>query len=293
MQHALNQSSVRLSAALVAAALFHAGFILGVRFDPSPAELLTVRPLRITLVQAPNRVQPENPTREASADHTGGGEVTKQESHISAPADPKPVTDPISEPAEAPKTENVVKRSRREPETVALKPDPAPPSMELKQPKPKAEIQVQSKPKLNASDLMRQAREIAQVSASRDLSNSAERDRVGRGPSTQFSVREAYIEAWVQKVQAWGTRNFPEDARKKGLTGSLTLRVTLRRDGEIAEILLLRSSGHPILDQAARRIVELAAPYAPFPESLQAEEGEYLTIRRTWQFLQGNRLQSQ
>ncbi|MDQ2696907.1 MAG: energy transducer TonB, partial [Pseudomonadota bacterium] len=58
-------------------------------------------------------------------------------------------------------------------------------------------------------------------------------------------------------------------------------------DGSIHSITLVRSSGHPVLDAAARQIVELAAPYAPFPPVLK-READILHIPRTWQFLQGS-----
>ena len=54
-------------------------------------------------------------------------------------------------------------------------------------------------------------------------------------------------------------------------------------------IRLTRSSGHALLDDAAIRIVRLAAPYAPFPKEIR-EETDILEITRTWQFLSTNRL---
>lgn len=48
-------------------------------------------------------------------------------------------------------------------------------------------------------------------------------------------------------------------------------------------IEIARSSGEPVLDQAAMRIVELAAPYAPFTEQMR-EEYDELVITRTWAF---------
>jgi protein TonB len=50
-----------------------------------------------------------------------------------------------------------------------------------------------------------------------------------------------------------------------------------------------RSSGHKLLDDAAVRIVKLAAPYAPFPAEIR-KETDVLDITRTWQFLSNNRL---
>jgi len=52
---------------------------------------------------------------------------------------------------------------------------------------------------------------------------------------------------------------------------------------------VLRSSGFDVLDQAAIRIVKLAAPFSPFPPDIRSET-DILDITRTWQFLSTNRL---
>ena len=65
--------------------------------------------------------------------------------------------------------------------------------------------------------------------------------------------------------------------------------MALRPDGSVEAIRLTRSSGHALLDDAAIRIVRLAAPYAPFPQEIR-EETDILEITRTWQFLSSNQL---
>jgi protein TonB len=47
---------------------------------------------------------------------------------------------------------------------------------------------------------------------------------------------------------------------------------TIRRNGELAEAVLLRSSGYPVLDQALLEAVKRAAPYHPFPDHLADPE---------------------
>jgi protein TonB len=99
----------------------------------------------------------------------------------------------------------------------------------------------------------------------------------------------AYMEAWRAKVERVGNLNYPDQARRENLSGSLLLDVALRPDGSIESVNLRRSSGYPVLDDAAMRIVRLAAPYAPFPADIR-EETDILHIERTWQFLGSNRL---
>ncbi len=71
--------------------------------------------------------------------------------------------------------------------------------------------------------------------------------------------------------------------------GNLILHVAVRADGSIEHVRVLRSSGFEVLDEAAVKIVELAAPFAPFPPDIRAET-DVLDITRTWQFLSNNRL---
>ena len=93
----------------------------------------------------------------------------------------------------------------------------------------------------------------------------------------------AYMVEWRRKVERVGNLNYPDRAARLGLSGNLLLEVALNPDGTVADIALRRSSGEPILDDAAVRIVKLAAPFAPFPPGI-AEDVDILHIERTWFF---------
>lgn len=101
--------------------------------------------------------------------------------------------------------------------------------------------------------------------------------------SARSAVEAAYLEAWVRKVERVGNLNYPDEARRRRLTGSLVLSVLLDREGRVLEMELAASSGERVLDDAARRIVELAAPFAPFPPELRREH-DRIMITRTWVF---------
>ena len=96
------------------------------------------------------------------------------------------------------------------------------------------------------------------------------------------------MEAWRSKVERVGNLNYPEAARKRKLSGSLILDVALNDDGSINQITVTQSSGHKILDDAAIRIVELAAPYSPFPDNIR-QDTDILHIIRTWRFSNSNK----
>ena len=100
----------------------------------------------------------------------------------------------------------------------------------------------------------------------------------------------AYIEKWRLLVERVGNLNYPEQAKQQKLKGALVLDVAISADGSISEIRILKSSGTKILDDAAERIVHIAAPFDRFPDAIKSEV-DTLHIVRTWEFGQ-NRLKS-
>jgi len=102
------------------------------------------------------------------------------------------------------------------------------------------------------------------------------------GPAAARAVYAAYVEAWRQRIEQLGTEHYPAAARGR-IYGSLQLSVTIRRDGSLVRVEIDRPSEHAILNLAARRIVQLAAPFAPLPDAI-ARDADELTITRTWHF---------
>lgn len=145
-----------------------------------------------------------------------------------------------------------------------------------------------------AATSMDRRREIAALGAAleRKLRAYAERPRrkwiSARTREHEFAV---YMDAWRRKVERVGNLNYPGEAARRGLSGSMLLEVALNPDGTIEDVALRRSSGERILDDAAVRIVRLAAPFAEFPEGV-AEEVDVLHIERTWLFHPDNRFTS-
>lgn len=93
----------------------------------------------------------------------------------------------------------------------------------------------------------------------------------------------AYMQAWVAKVERVGNLNYPEEIRRLKLVGDLIMTVGINQDGSVENIEISNSSGLPQLDQAAVRIVRLAAPYSPLPEHINSNV-DVLHITRTWRF---------
>lgn len=108
--------------------------------------------------------------------------------------------------------------------------------------------------------------------------------------SARAAEDAAYLHAWEQRVESVGNRYYPEASIRYGIYGSLRLLVAVDRLGQLVEVRVLDTSGHAVLDEAAIKIVRMAAPFAPFPAALAATT-DRLEIVRTWHF-QENRLSS-
>lgn len=109
--------------------------------------------------------------------------------------------------------------------------------------------------------------------------------------STKKSHDALYLDNWRRRIEAVGNINYPEQARRNRIYGSLRMLVAILPDGSLEDVQILESSGHNLLDQAAVEIVNLAAPFEPFPEAMR-EEADILEIIRTWRFHEGNALTS-
>ena len=129
--------------------------------------------------------------------------------------------------------------------------------------------------------------EIANLQAKlmQEQEKMARRPKVTRVTSASTLAHEDadYLETWRQRIETLGNLNYPEEARRKAIHGSLRMLVTLRPDGSVQEVDILKSSGHAMLDDAAIRIVQLAAPFQPFPLEMR-ERTDLLEIIRTWKF---------
>ena len=101
-----------------------------------------------------------------------------------------------------------------------------------------------------------------------------------------------YVEDWRLKIERVGNLNYPEAARQLKLYGSLLLTVSIRADGSVESVEINRSSGQRVLDAAAVKIVEMSAPFAPFPPDIRRDT-DILHITRTWTFTKGDELRSE
>lgn len=109
---------------------------------------------------------------------------------------------------------------------------------------------------------------------------------------TQGGPAGRYLARWKRQVEVYGNQHYPSALVQQNLSGQVILEVTIGKKGHVLNLAIRRSSGNPILDNAARNLLQAAAPYPPFPAELAAEH-DRLVITRTWVFTSDRRLRNE
>lgn len=272
----------RLSATFALSAVVFGVLILGVGFSRDEAAPITPT-LDVILTQTQTDSPPKDADFIAQADNQGGGASERAQ----RPREEQLALVPKADPGVAPEP------------LVAQAPPPEPePTPRLltttatsDQPLPLPKDQRLTEPSLlpQGKELVEQNLEMARLTAEIERRQELMAKRPKRkfiSASTREYAYAGYLRAWVAKVERVGNLNYPDEARRRGLGGRLVMTVAVRKDGSIEEIVLNRSSGLGVLDQAATRIVRLSEPFPPLPDT--GEAVDVLHITRTWQFQNGS-----
>jgi len=268
----------RLGFTLLVALALHAVLILGISFDREARTQLASK-LEITLAQYRSDKAPARADFLAQHNQEGSGTLDKKallttqkttdfHDNIIRDVSPMPQT---AAAAQAQQEFALVKTQRDSIDKAAQQPEHE-----------AAEQQSPSDVTILQRDL-----EIASLEAKLDIQRQAyaARPRVRRLTSvaTKRAEDAAYLNSWRERIEAIGNRNYPQQARQQQIFGDLRLLVALYPNGEIKEVRVLKSSGQKVLDEAAIRIVHMAAPYEPFPAEM-GQKVDVLEIIRTWRF---------
>ena len=277
----------RLGFTLFLAAAFHGLVILGVGFAPSDDARDLPRALDVVLVQQETDTAPEQADYLSNVDAAGGGTTETRERPRSPVSSPEPSAEAGLAPA--PLEAGAPEPSAVTPEPVLTRRDSDRlESTERERREPRTELT-----RRQPEEIEYEAR-IAKLAAEIDnaLVEYAQRPRkMFVTARTRASVAARYMHDWVETVERIGNTNYPQDVRRQGLSGALVLVVAVSADGSLHDVHVRASSGQPLLDRAAERIVRLAAPFQDFPEELR-EETDLLYITRTWEFTSGARLET-
>jgi periplasmic protein TonB len=272
--------------ALAASIILH-GALLAVRFGMPDASKLRTLPqtLDVILVNSKSPTRPTAPDAIAQANLDGGGNTDANRRAKT----PLPVTREVERGDDTKRARKRVQELEAKQRQLMTKLAQAKAAVPVEEAKP-APSQEPPAP-VSGADLMSSALALARMEAqiARQVDEYNKRPRkqfVGaRAAESRFAM---YVEDWRQKVERVGNLNYPEGARGR-LYGSLRLTVSIRPDGSIDDIQVDRPSEHKVLNEAALKIVRLAAPYAPFPPEIKRDT-DILVITRTWTFAPGDKL---
>jgi protein TonB len=262
--------------ALFLAAVIHVVIGLGINFTAPQPEQVS-RSIDITLVNMPAPKAPEKAQFLAQENQIGAGEQSV-----------KPEPPPQQLPSQGNSQTKQIKKSA---------PEQSEPKAEKKlitQKKAEKKIVAASKPDIDhhaekkrpqlTAEMLQQ--QIAQLGTEIRLNQqTAEQSKIKfvDSVSAHKYVAAQYMKDWEDKVERTGNLNYPEVAAKKNFSGTLTMDVGIKADGSIYSIRINQSSGNPALDEAAKKIVRMSAPFAPLPMEL-LKELDVLVITRVWKF---------
>jgi len=277
-------ASARLGFTLFLAATLHAALVLGLGFTlPQLAPLRDS--LEITLAAFNDDKAPEK--ADFIAQHNQEGSGTLDEKAAPTTTDNTPFQADEVSSVMMPKGQE---QSEQQSEQPVLTTDSGHTRNARKQ--PTAEQKQSNVPNFDSSDLSAQIASLtAELADAQQAYAKRPRPHQVTSASTRSDKAAWYMYDWVKKVERIGNLNYPEEARRLRIYGQLRLEVGIRRDGSLLSILLLESSGHKVLDDAAKKIVRLAAPFAPFSGEL-ADSTDELYIIRTWRFERSDKLSS-
>ncbi len=262
--------------ALFVAVIVHIILVLGMNFTAPQPEKIN-KSIDITLINTPVKKAPEKANFLAQDNQLGAGEKFKKPD---PPAQKMPSQknsqvrqlNKKALPEESqPKAEQKIITQQKAEKKVVTASNPAVVS------------QPEKRPQLTAESLQQQ---IAQLGTEiRQSQPSAEQTKIKfvDSVSAHKYVAAQYMKDWERKVERTGNLNYPEVATKKNFSGTLTMDVGINADGGIYSIRINRSSGNPALDEAAKKIVRMSAPFAPLPLELR-KELDVLVITRVWKF---------
>jgi len=287
--------------------------ILAVKFEPEIKKFAERLPsLEVVLVNAKTKNAPDKAELIAQANLDRGGNTDKNRRMKTAlPAPNQKTTEvklkPSSEARSAAKSAQLQAREAREQKRVAELEKEAQelltqlnskhkiesnPTQDAASAEPEKGEQKAAAKSLNRAELIAASIEMDRLEAQIAKQQDEYQKRPKRrfiGARTKEASDALYLEAWRQKVEYWGNLNYPAAAREQKIYGQLRMTVSIKADGSVESIEINKSSGSKILDEAAKNIVNLAAPYAAFSEEMK-KNTDILGITRTWTFTQEDML---
>jgi protein TonB len=258
----------RLPAMLFLAALIHGIIIIGISFNPYLIDdFANAVSLEVTIVADPNQQidRPDDAEYLAQASQQGGGTTVEQV----RPGAPLESPSPIDNAGQV-DGESLLESMAHETAADQFVSTQNPQDLKVNE-----SLRDKPEPDTNVAIALESGSEQTLPLPQDNLATLEIHDDDPRqliiSADTRESTIVAYLDAWKRRVEAAGDRYFPELGPLDGLTGSPTLEVSIEASGQLDEVIIRKSSGSKILDQAALDILRRASPFAPFPAEIRAD----------------------
>ena len=266
-----NNDTLRVT--LIFAAVIHALLILGINFSKPKADKNS-KSIEITLVTREAKKAPKKAEFLAQNNQIGAGEKREK----SAPAVSKQIsagTQANKPPGQKTSMQQSIMHKR------VITQEHSEQKIQKTQANKKPSETKQQKLSMDA--LRQQLTQLGEQIRYKKPSSDQKRIKYTNSVSAHKYLAAQYVTDWQRKIESMGNLNYPAIAKRPGFSSSLTMDVGIKPDGSIYSIRISKSSGYPALDQAAKRIVQVSAPFPPLPKAL-LEEVDILVITRVWKF---------
>ena len=274
----------RLPAMLFLAALFHGILILGISFNPALLDgFADAISLEVTIVADPDQRidRPDEAEYLAQASQEGGGNTTEQVRPSAAPKTESPIDNPGEALGDS--FEQAYDHTLSADERLVTQRDQ---DIELRN-APRTD----PKPETSVAMALERGSESTLPLPQDDLASLEIHDDDPRQLVVSADTRESrvagYLDNWKRRIEAVGNEYFPQVPGLDDVQGSPTLEVAISSTGELEEVVIRRSSGNTILDQAALDILRRASPFDPFPAEIR---DDYDTLRFAYKWLFGEQV---
>jgi protein TonB len=259
------------------AAIIHIVILLGVSFKEPEPPIQNSRSIDVTLVTTPAKKPPKQAKFLAQTNQVGAGEKTHK---------PQPPAQRIAS-AGSNKQKKQESKSEQEEEAPKAKQkilaQEKAPVKAVAEKKPDTTHATEKRPRLTAESLQQQISQYGTEIRLKQQSSDQAKIKFANSVSAHQYVAAQYVKDWERKVERTGNMNYPAIAQQKNFSGTLTMDVGVKSDGSIYSIRITKSSGYPELDNAAKRIVRMSAPFSALPSEL-LKEVTVLVITRKWKF---------
>lgn len=288
----------RLIGTLFFAALLHGILILGIGFRNLPSAPDQSQKLEVTLVRGTPTAPPEQPQFWAQIDQQGAGEEgpvqrprgdlpdsNTQMAYEGIPQGGDAVNELGGEGASEPNTTQNTPTQRATRQVLTTTAPSADPMASAPQTAATPDGQ-----RLRVSRLVLEATETSPAllpdPEAHTQTPGAPLREMRIAVNTRSHLYAPYLYQWRLRIEAVGNLNMPDEITRQGLFGDVTLEVAIRSDGRLEQARVVVPSPHRRLDQAALRILQLAAPFEPFSDPMK-QQTERIRFVWKWRFLPG------